>query len=152
MRSLLLFSAFIPFASCNEHPPQGNESGLNDTASAPPTGCFLGHAGNSSDTLQLRLDPASADGIRGDFRIALKEKDQRIGSIQGIRGTDGIYRATFRFMQEGMTDSVQLHLREGTSGTPSMELRPSAYDAVTGREYPDSAQPFSIRLVKRDCE
>lgn len=150
--SFLILSALLVVTACNEAPKTEATVPANDTADVSLSGCYLGNTGNSQDSLQLRLHSGSPDEILGDLRIALKEKDQRVGAIRGLRGNDGIYRATFWFMQEGMTDSIRMHFRVVRGATPVIELRPSGFDPATAREYPDSSKPFSIQLLMHDCK
>lgn len=148
---------FLPLlflAACHE-PEQPRDAAAAPAVTAsgtdPVPGCYLAHLTNSADSILLNLETAGNGRIRGQLRLAIAGKDARNGALDGVRGADGVIRAVYRFMQEGVRDSVRLQLRHGDGPMEPMELRPSAYDPVTGREYPDSSKPFSILLQPVPC-
>jgi hypothetical protein len=140
--------AAIAFASCTETEPGKSEDNRGPaTGPAVEAGCYLGHQSAGGDSILVQLDAQ----LNGRMEISIPEKDRRSGTLQGIAGTDGIVRATYRFTQEGMTDSIQVQFRQ-EPGSNALQLRPSAYDPASGREYPDSSKDFSLVLSAIPCK
>jgi len=147
MRTFILLPALLIVTACGETQHRDSSTAASTasiaTAALPP-GCYADSAG----IISLMLDSATANGqVSGSLRIAIPEKDARNGDIRGLRGPDGIVRAVYRFMQEGVTDSITMHFRQRDGDARTLDLRASAYDAQTGREYPDSSQAFPANTV-----
>jgi hypothetical protein len=150
MRTTYLLPLLFLAACGNAEPPRESaaEPPVVAPDSDPAPGCYLGHQSNTADSIQLRLEPATAGSIRGTLRISIAEKDSRNGEIYGTRDADGIFRTVFHFMQEGVTDSIQMQFRHLGDKAQPIEFRASAYDAQTGREYPDTSKDFSSGAIQ----
>ncbi|MVN89597.1 hypothetical protein [Mucilaginibacter aquatilis] len=111
-------------------------------------GCYAKVSGQQmKDTLFVKLHVEN-DKVSGDMMETIFEKDRRKGTISGTIEKDNIIKATWTFMQEGMTDSMKVAFRLTHAGLMQQPLK---VDAATGRQVPDTSSPYSILLKPADC-
>lgn len=124
-------------------PPQRTPS-----PSSQETYCFQGISGSGNrDTTTVRMDLRGTE-LSGTMEVVLHEKDRRNGRFKGTIDPDSVIRAEYRFMQEGMQDTIPIQFRL----TPdALMQRRAAYDPASGREYPDSASAFGSPLSRVPC-
>lgn len=145
------------FASCGDPSPRhGETSAASRPDSAgfgvPSAGCYLGGETRRGDSIMIRIsDGFDGASIRGEMEVVIHEKDRRSGTWRGTFGADGVVRAAYTFLQEGATETIGIQFTR-MGGENGLVLRPSAYDSVTGKEYPDSTRDFSTRLNGVPCE
>ena len=148
----MLPAAILIFLTACDGPASTPSEAPVEGLSILEPGCYLGHQSAGGDSILLRIETVNGLELSGNLLITIPEKDRRTGTFRGTLGTDGVVRAAYTFMQEGVTDSIHLQfMRDSESGT-GLALRPPAYDPGSGREYPDSSKPFTIRLRKQACE
>ncbi|MEP6612061.1 MAG: hypothetical protein ABJA76_09265, partial [Mucilaginibacter sp.] len=93
--------------------------------------CFLlteGTKNQDSTTIELAI---KNNKVTGQMNWLPYQKDSRQGTLNGIAKGDTI-NAVWRFMQEGMTDSIELKLV--LNGNRLLQ-KPLTFDTKTGREH-----------------
>ena len=154
MKTLILLCAAALWLSACDNSGEMKGNGTREAEVVLPVQdegpqCFQKISGaGMHDTTRVRLDP-DGSGVSGTMDIILHEKDSRRGRLRGTLGKDGIIRADYYFMQEGMTDTVPLQFRLEED---AILLRPAIYDPATGRERPDTSKGFADRLNKVACQ
>ena len=110
--------------------------------------CFLKAGGSGMrDTTRVRL-VLQGGRVSGDMEILLFEKDSRRGSLNGTIDKEDIIRVQYRFMQEGMQDTIRLEFRLTEN---ALLQRPTRVDPASGREVPDPGADFGNKLDRIGC-
>ena len=147
-------------SACNSGPSQGrvdtkrNEISTDkvteDTAKVGEIRqkmCFQAVSGSQSkDTLAVTLN-VDGSKVTGDMRNIIFEKDSRKGTLQGELKNRTV-NAVWTFMQEGMTDTLNLEfqLDEGY-----LMQRPLKLNTKTGREQTDRGSDKWVKLSPANC-
>jgi hypothetical protein len=148
---LILAIAFVA-ASCNN---TGNKSEatladtLTDKSSLKPNThalCFLRTDGNNNqDTTSIEL-VIKDNKITGLMNWMPFEKDSRKGKLQGTIKNDTIY-AVWSFMQEGMTDTINLKF---TVKNNQLMQKPLKLNTTTGRQQTDDSAGYTLAYRTSD--
>ena len=149
--SLILAIAFLA-ASCNN---TGNKSEANlaDTLTDAPARtpnahalCFLRTEGNNNqDTTSIEL-VIKDNKVTGLMNWMPFEKDSRKGKLQGTIKNDTI-DAVWSFMQEGMTDTLNLKL---TIIDNQLMQKPLKLNTTTGRQQTDDTAGYTLAYRTSD--
>ncbi len=148
---LILALAFI-VASCNN---TGNKSEdtladtLTDTSNRTPNAhalCFLRTEGNNNqDTTSIEL-VIKDNKVTGLMNWMPFEKDSRKGKLNGTIKNDTI-DAVWSFMQEGMTDTINLKF---TIINNQLMQKPLILNATTGRQQTDDTAGYTLAYRTSD--
>ena len=149
--NLILAIAFI-VASCNNtgHKSEATLADtLTDKSSLTPNThalCFLRTDGNNNqDTTSIEL-VIKDNKITGLMNWMPFEKDSRKGKLQGTIKNDTIY-AVWSFMQEGMTDTINLKF---TVKNNQLMQKPLKLNTTTGREQTDDTADYILAYRTSD--
>lgn len=111
-------------------------------------GCYIKVSGQQmKDTLFVQLHVQN-NTVSGQMIESIFEKDSRKGTLAGTMQPDKTIKAVWTFMQEGMTDSLNVAFKLDHTG---LTQQPFKVDAATGRQVLDTAAPYSIKLEPADC-
>jgi hypothetical protein len=108
-----------------------------DTASAL---CFLlteGQTGQDTTSIELVIE---GDSVTGVMNWMPYEKDARKGKLKGIKSGDEI-KATWSFMQEGMTDTIGLHFKLAGD---KLTQKPLKFNEKSGRQQTDASAGYRL--------
>lgn len=152
----LLCTAFLSgllLASCTNSPTRNNAAttdsvnSAQQSASQTDTMCFRRLAGTKNqDTTYVNLI-MSGDDVSGSMSSIPFEKDSRKGTIKGKK-SDNTITAIWTYMQEGMTDSLNVSFK--TNGNKLIQQE-YGIDATSGREVLEANAPYSIEYTEIDC-
>jgi hypothetical protein len=156
----ILALGFSAITACNSGPAKGrpdterneisNDKVTEDTAKVGEIRqkmCFQAVSGSQrKDTLAVTLN-VDGSKVTGDMRNIIFEKDSRKGTLQGELKNRSI-NAVWTFMQEGMTDTLNLEfqLDEGY-----LMQRPLKFNTKTGREQTDRGSDKWVKLSPISC-
>ncbi len=155
IKYFLYTTSLALMAACNSMPEQNTASTDSPAVTAPQTDngsttrklCFMQLSGaTKQDTLYVHLD-INHENVTGEMNHIIHEKDARRGMLQGKIAGDGII-ATWRFMQEGMHDTIQLQLRVEPG---QLTQKPLIFDHKTGRQHTDTSAGYSVVIPQVDC-
>lgn len=145
------------FSACKSSPQQTD---TNDTTNSKQKtkrgkitkrtqdGCYMKVSGQQmKDTLYVQLHVQNG-AVSGQMIESIFEKDSRKGTIAGTIQPDKTIKAVWTFMQEGMTDSLNVAFKLDHTG---LTQQPFKVDAASGRQVLDTAAPYSIKLEPTDC-
>lgn len=96
-----------------------------------------GKTNQDSTTVTLHL---KGSNITGQMKWTPYEKDSRKGTLQGTRSGDMI-KATWTFMQEGMTDTLALQFELKNN---QLLQKPLKLNTKTGREQTDESADYTV--------
>lgn len=151
--SLLLVLAACKESSRTDAPVVRAKPIMHDSLVVPADGCYHGSSTSGGDSISVQLRGGSGSNeINGEMIVTIPEKDRRSGTLHGKFDANGIVRATYYFMQEGVRDSIRVQFAQDARGMRALRLRPSAYESRSGREYPDTSTGFSIILKPVPCD
>lgn len=150
----ILFFAVLAGTACNSSGSR-QSTGTDSTAAnatqqyAPAVNslCFLQLGGlkkQDSSYVQLFID---GNNISGTFNSVPYEKDSRKGTLHGTKQHD-VIKAVWRFMQEGMNDSIAVEFK--LSGNKLLQKSLSV-DPATGRQFTSDTARFDQEFNKIDC-
>ena len=110
--------------------------------------CFERYSGNSNqDTASIRM-VLQDNIVTGRYANIPYQKDARIGTISGTR-SGNVIRGTWRFQQEGITDSMSFEFKiEGDK----LLQKQTRIDRSSGRELVSDTADFSLVYLRSDCE
>ena len=153
MKKYLIIPALI-FAACTGNDEKKTASSKQDTAGTPTAKapiqkkeyCFLLTEGGNQDTtkIHLRID---ADKVSGEMNWIPKEKDSRKGSLTGTVTGDEI-DAVWRFMQEGMKDSINIAFRLSPQ---QLAQKPLKLNTANGRLETDASAGYTLVYKPTVC-
>jgi hypothetical protein len=110
--------------------------------------CFIHTDGtNAQDTTAVHLI-INANKVSGDMCWLPKEKDKRKGTLSGRLNGDKI-RAVWRFMQEGMKDTLAVEFKLSAQ---KLAQKPINLNAATGREQVNTKADYSVIYKLDNCE
>lgn len=154
MKYIALFCiACLSMASCSS--PDGKQDGTdtvinNDTlAKSPATKadkamvkslCFLlteGQTKKDSTSIELVIQ---GDTVTGVMNWMPYEKDSRKGKLKGTKTGDNI-NAVWSFMQEGMTDTIDVQFKLTDD---MLSQKPLKLNTQTGRQQTDAAANYTL--------
>ena len=160
LSNCVLAIAITGLAACSSPPPKGTptterneitkDSVTEDTAKVGEIKqqmCFLAATGKQGkDTLAVTMD-VDGSKVSGEMRSSIFEKDARKGTLKGERRDRNI-NVVWTFMQEGMTDTLNLQFQLGDG---ELLQRPLVLNAKTGREQTDLKSNNWVKIPKVDC-
>ena len=108
--------------------------------------CFLRTEGNNNqDTTSIEL-VVKNNKVTGLMNWLPYQKDSRKGKLQGTIKNDTI-QAVWSFMQEGMTDTLNLQFKLHNN---SLLQKPLKVNAQTGREQTDETADYTLSYRTSD--
>lgn len=143
----------VIITSCNSAGDKSEAAALDTltTARAPRTPnahalCFLRTDGNNNrDTTSIEL-VIKDDKITGLMNWMPYQKDSRKGKLQGTIKNDSI-QAIWSFMQEGMTDTLNLQFKLQNN---NLLQKPLKVDPKSGRQQTDKAADYTLAYRTSD--
>jgi hypothetical protein len=108
--------------------------------------CFLRTDGKSNqDSTSIEM-VIKGNKVSGQMNWMPYQKDSRKGKIDGVIAGDTI-KATWTFMQEGMTDTLGLKFKLDKN---QLTQKPLKLNTKTGREQTDESAGYSLNYTSSD--
>lgn len=156
MKALILCcAASLAIVSCSSNPDKQSKTDsviVSDTVvktqstvqtSSAPTAtslCFLRTEGkNNQDSTSIEL-VVKGNKVSGQMNWMPYQKDSRKGKLDGVIAGDTI-KATWAFMQEGMTDTLGLKFKLDND---QLTQKPLKLNIKTGREQTDESAGYRL--------
>ncbi|MEO6980367.1 MAG: hypothetical protein ABI113_18385 [Mucilaginibacter sp.] len=147
-RLLCAGSMLIASCSSTSNKTENKDADKADSAKVTATSaaatdtshCFLlteGKKNQDSTTIELAI---KNNKVTGQMNWLPYQKDSRKGTLTGTAKGDTI-NAVWSFMQEGMTDSIELKLV--LNGNRLLQ-KPLTFDTKTGREHSDEKAGYTV--------
>ncbi|RCH55821.1 hypothetical protein DJ568_03430 [Mucilaginibacter hurinus] len=147
----------VIFVACNSNKNGSDSDSLaiqhtNDTAAVNTNGlldnCYLhtdGTAAQDSTKVHLIIKD---NKVTGEMEWLPMEKDSRSGTLEGTREGNTI-KAVWRFMQEGMADSLAVEF--DVSGD-KLAQKPLVVNTASGRQQTDISAGYTVTFTEVSCK
>lgn len=153
MKNYLIIPA-LALAACTGNGDKKTDSTKQDTANTSTANalqqkkeyCFLLTEGGNQDTTNIHLI-IDAGKLSGEMNWIPKEKDSRKGTLTGTVAGDKI-DAVWRFMQEGMKDSINIAFRLSPQ---QLAQKPLKLNTANGRLETDASADYTLVYKPTDC-
>lgn len=133
-----------------------NQKNSSDTLTTDSSGnsstidtlCFLHTSGTSNQDSTLVSLIINGDEVTGAMKWFPYEKDSRRGTLEGVQ-VGNVIKATWSFMQEGVTDTMEMEFELGDG---KLAQKPLVVNPNTGREQTDENKDYTIIYNKIKCD
>lgn len=152
---ILILAAAVIITSCNSTGDKSEASSIDTLSNiGTPTNrtpnahalCFLRTEGkNNQDTTSIEL-VIKDNRVNGLMNWMPYQKDSRKGKLHGTIKNDTI-QAVWSFMQEGMTDTLNLQFRLKNN---QLMQKPLKVNTTTGRQQTDNAADYTLTYRTSD--
>jgi hypothetical protein len=152
----ILSTALAVFAACEntakDNTQEAADAGVKakpgKVADNPQDGCYVNASGQQMrDTVYVQLHIKKGQ-VSGRMIDAMWEKDARKGDLKGTVLPDKTIKAVWTFMQEGMTDSINVAFKLDHTG---LFQKPLKFDEKTGRQITDESAGYTVALKPAAC-
>ena len=144
---ILVFAAAFILSSCSSN---SDKADVADTVTATPVKaplahalCFLRTEGRDSTSIEMVIKDNKVTGLMNWMPY---EKDSRKGKLAGTIKNDTI-DVVWSFMQEGMTDTLNLHFKLDNI---RLWQKPLIFNKQTGREQTDASSGYTLSYATAD--
>lgn len=155
MKYLLIFA--IALASCtgsgnrsSEESKQIDDDTANTTVNRPEqkSYCFIRTEGTEQQDTTIVKFSINADRLEGEMNWIPKEKDSRKGVLVGTITGDEI-TAVWRYMQEGMNDSMAVAFKFASD---QLAQKPLRVNTNTGAQETDDSADYTLLYTPMRCD